>query len=172
MSDDEFIPKLGKTKAKDCSRLVKYAGRVLAAARLAGSKIGVQGGRFDGSRIGRGASIGRLLSSRDRFAGLRARRAIVKTRLVRMRGTALAATRAHLRYIQRDGVTREGAPGELYGRETDAADGKAFLGRCDGDRHLFRFIVSAEDGADYPDLKPYIRRLMAQAEQDLGTRLD
>lgn len=172
MSDDEFTPKLGKTKGKDGKRLVRYAGRVLVAARLAGTKIGVQGRRFDGSRIGRGASIGRLLSSRDRFTGLRARRAIVKTRLVRMRGKALAGTRAHLRYIQRDGVTRDGAPGELYGRDTDAADGKTFLKRCSGDRHLFRFIVSAEDGAEYPDLKPYIRRLMAQAEHDLGTRLD
>nr|WP_294814724.1 relaxase/mobilization nuclease RlxS [uncultured Sphingomonas sp.] len=172
MNDDEFTPKLGKTKGKDGKRLVKYAGRVLAAARLAGSKTGVQGRRFDGSRIGRGASIGRLLSSRDRFAGFRARRAIVKTRLVRLGGKALGATRAHLRYIQRDGVTRDGAPGELYGRDRDAADGKAFLERCGGDRHLFRFIVSAEDGAEYPDLKPYVRRLMAQAEHDLGTRLD
>ncbi|WP_447725979.1 relaxase/mobilization nuclease RlxS [Sphingomonas koreensis] len=172
MSDDAFTPKLGKTKGKDGKRLVKYAGRILAAARLAGSKTGVQGCRFDGSRIGRGASIGRMLSSRDRFAGFRARRAIVKTRLVRMHGKALAATRAHLRYIQRDGVTRDGEPGELYDRYTDATDSKAFLERCGGDRHLFRFIVSAEDGAEYPDLKPYVRRLMAQAEHDLGTRLD
>lgn len=172
MSDDDFTPKLGKPGAQDGKRVVRYGGRVLAAARLAGGKSGVQRSRFDGSRIGRGASIGRLLSSRDRFVGLRARRAIVKTRLVRMRGTALAATRAHLRYIQRDGVTREGAPGSLYGRDTDAADGKAFLARCGGDRHLFRLIVSAEDGAEYPDLKPFVRRLMAQAEHDLGTKLE
>lgn len=172
MSEDEFTPKLGKPGAKDGKRLVKYGGRVLAAARLAGSKTGVRARRFDGSRIGRGASIGRLLSSRDRFAGSRARRAIVKARLVRMAGSGVAAARAHLRYIQRDGVTREGAPGELYGREVDTADGKAFLDRCTDDRHQFRFIVSAEDGAEYPDLKPYVRRLMAQAEHDLGTRLD
>lgn len=145
---------------------------MLAAARLAGSKTGVRTRRFDGSRIGRGASIGRLLSSRDRFAGARARRAMVKVRLVRMAGNGLGAARAHLRYIQRDGVTREGNPGELYGRDIDAADGKAFLDRCAGDRHQFRFIVSAEDGAEYTDLKPYVRRLMAQAEHDLGTRLD
>lgn len=44
--------------------------------------------------------------------------------------------------------------------------------RQSGDRHQFRFIVSAEDGADYEDLKPLTRRLMAQMEQDLGTRLD
>ncbi len=172
MSEDEFTPKLGKPGAKDGKRLVKYGGRVLAAARLAGNKTGVRSRRFDGSRIGRGASIGRLLSSRDRFAGARTRRAMVKVRLVRMAGSGLAAARAHLRYIQRDGVTREGNPGELYGRDGDAADGKAFLDRCPGDRHQFRFIVSAEDGAEYPDLKPYVRRLMAQAEHDLGTRLD
>ncbi|MDH4744233.1 relaxase/mobilization nuclease and DUF3363 domain-containing protein [Sphingomonas sp. CBMAI 2297] len=172
MSEDEFTPKLGKPGARDGKRLVKYGGRVLAAARLAGSKTGVLARRFDGSRIGRGASIGRLLSSRDRFAGARTRRAMVKVRLVRMAGTGLAAARAHLRYIQRDGVTREGNPGELYGRDVDTADGKAFLDRCAGDRHQFRFIVSAEDGAEYPDLKPYVRRLMAQAEHDLGTRLD
>src|SRR3546814_5004781 len=41
---------------------------------------------------------------------------------------------------------------------------------CSSD--LFRFIVSAEDGAEYPDLKLYVRRLMTQVEEDLGTRLD
>ncbi|HWJ68976.1 MAG TPA: relaxase/mobilization nuclease RlxS [Sphingobium sp.] len=173
MSDeDDFTPKLGRTKGRSGGRVVRYGGRILAAARLAGTAIGVRNRRFDGSRIGRGASIGRLLSSRDRFAGLRSRRAIVKTRLVRLGGKGQAGARAHLRYIQRDGVTREGAPGELYGPETDQADGKAFLDRSTGDRHQFRFIVSAEDGSEYPDLKPYVRRLMAQAEQDLGTKLD
>jgi type IV secretory pathway VirD2 relaxase len=97
---------------------------------------------------------------------------VVKTRLVRLGGKGLSAARANLRYIQRDGVTRAGAPGELYSAGQDQADGKAFLARCYGDRHQFRFIVSAEDGSEYPDLKPYIRRLMAQMEADLGTRLD
>ena len=172
MNDDDFTPKLGRIGNKGARRARRYGGRVLAAARLAGTKTGVVSRRFDGSRIGRGASIGRLLSSRDRLAGLRARRVIVKTRLVRLAGKGLGAARAHLRYIQRDGVTRHGAPGALYGRDTDSADASAFLERSAGDRHQFRFIVSAEDGAEYPDLKPYIRRLMAQAERDLGTRLD
>jgi type IV secretory pathway VirD2 relaxase len=77
-----------------------------------------------------------------------------------------------MRYIQRDGVTREGLPGELYGPVTGRADGDDFLTRTAHDRHQFRFIVSAEDGAEYPDLKPYVRRLMTQVEQDLGTKLD
>ena len=172
MPDDDFTPELGRTRGKDGKRTVKYGGRVLKAARLAGTKTGVRSRRFDGSRIGRGASMGRLLSSRDRLAGFRGRRAVVKASLIRLRGKAGQAARAHMRYIQRDGVTREGLPGELYGPETDRVDGDDFLKRTAGDRHQFRFIVSAEDGAEYPDLKPYIRRLMTQVEQDLGTKLD
>jgi len=172
MDDDDFTPKLGGTRGKDGRKVERYSSRVVVAARLAGSKTGVVSRRFDGSRIGRGASIGRLLSSRDRFAGLRTRRAVVKTRLVRLGAKGLPGARAHLRYIQRDGVTREGTAGELYARDLDQADGKAFLERCGGDRHQFRFIVSAEDGAEYADLKPFVRRLMAQAEHDLGTKLD
>jgi type IV secretory pathway VirD2 relaxase len=41
-----------------------------------------------------------------------------------------------------------------------------------GDRHQFRFILSPDDGADYEDLKSFTRRLMAQMEEDLDTRLD
>lgn len=172
MPDDDFKPKLGRSRSKDGKHATTYGGRILAAARLAGTKTGVKARRFDGSRIGRGASVGRLLSSRDRFTGMRARRAVVKASLIRLRGKGGQAARAHMRYIQRDGVTREGLPGELYGPDTDRADGDDFLRRTAGDRHQFRFIVSAEDGAEYPDLKPYVRRLMTQVEQDLGTKLD
>lgn len=172
MSDDDFTPKLGRKSGKDGKRVVKYGGRILAAARLAGTKTGVRARRFDGSRIGRGASIGRLLASRDRLAGFRGRRVVVKASLIRLQGKSGQVARAHMRYIQRDGVTREGLPGELYGPETDRANGDDFLKRTAGDRHQFRFIISAEDGAEYPDLKPYVRRLMTQVEQDLGTKLD
>ncbi|WP_150290001.1 relaxase/mobilization nuclease RlxS [Sphingobium estronivorans] len=170
--DDEFTPRLGRQRQRSGKKARRYLGRVVGAAIRSAEKGAIRSRRFDGSRIGRGASIGRLLSSRDRFGGMRARRAVVKTRLVRIGSKGMPAARAHLRYIQRDGVTREGAPGELYSAERDTADGKAFLQRCDGDRHQFRFIVSAEDGSEYPDLKPYIRRLMTQMEADLGTRLD
>ena len=172
MSDDDLTPKLGRMRGNDGKRTLKYGGRILAATRLAGEKTGIRSRRFDGSRIGRGASMGRLLSSRDRLGGFRGRRAVVKASLIRLSGKGGQAARAHMRYIQRDGVTREGLPGELYGPETDQADGGEFLKRTAGDRHQFRFIVSAEDGAEYPDLKPYVRRLMTQVEQDLGTKLD
>ncbi len=113
-----------------------------------------------------------MLGIGDRYAGLRARRAIVKTRLIRLGDKAIAAAHAHLKYIQRDGVSRDGEPGRLYSSGEDDADGRAFLGRCTGDRHQFRLIVSAEDGAEYDDLKPLIRRFMQRMEEDLGTRLD
>ncbi len=97
---------------------------------------------------------------------------VIKARLMRLRGSGLHGAKAHLRYLQRDGVTREGEPGDLYDSQRDRCDGGAFLGRCNGDRHQFRFIVSAEDAIEYQDLKPLTRRLMLQMEQDLRTRLD
>ncbi|MDB5704173.1 MAG: conjugal transfer protein TraI [Sphingomonas bacterium] len=172
MSEDEFEPRLGRIRNLGGKKARKYLGRVVAAAARAGGGTGRGNRRFDGSRIGRGASMGRVLASRDKYGGLRGRRVAVKVRLVKLAGRGTSGARAHLRYIQRDGVTREGTPGALYSAERDEADGKAFLERSDGDRHQFRFIVSAEDGAEYPDLKPFTRRLMTQMEVDLGTKLD
>ncbi len=171
--EDDFTPRLGKIRNRGGGkRARRYLATVVVAAVRSAEKGAISNRRFDGSRIGRGASMGRLLSSRDRLAAFRARRAVVKTRLVRLGGKGLSAARAHLRYIQRDGVTREGDPGQLYSATRDQAEGKAFLERCDGDRHQFRFIVSAEDSSEYPNLKPYIRRLMTQMEADLGTKLE
>ena len=100
------------------------------------------------------------------------RRVIIKASIVRLAGKGAGAAGAHLRYLQRDGTTREGDAGTLYGRDSDAVDRAEFRARGSGDRHQFRFIVSAEDGAEYEDLKPLTRRLMEQVEQDLGTKLD
>ena len=170
MRDDEFEPKPGKIGNRQSKRGRNYLQRVLHASVLAGSRTVARA--FTGSRIGRGSGIGRVLVSRDRYAALRARRVIIKSRIVKLGGKGLAAAKAHLRYIQRDGVTRDGRPGQLYDAAGEGADGKAFLERGAEDRHQFRFIVSAEDGAEYEDLKPFIRRLMAQMETDLGTKLD
>jgi type IV secretory pathway VirD2 relaxase len=172
MSNDEFEPRLGKIRARGSKRGQKYLGRVLAAVALAGGIKRSGKSRFDGSRIGRGASIGRILGSRDRLAGLRARRGVIKARIIKLVGKGAKNAAAHLRYIQRDGVTREGQPGQLYGADRDVAEGSEFLERGQEDRHQFRFIVSAEDGDQYDDLKPLTRRLMVQMESDLGTKLD
>lgn len=112
MDEGEFKPRLGRMRSAGSRRGRKYLHAVLAAAARAGFPKPRPGRRFLGSRIGRGGVAARML--KHRHAGLRARRAIVKTRLVRLGGKGLAAPRAHLRYIQRDGVSREGEPGRLY----------------------------------------------------------
>ena len=173
LDDDDFKPKLGKIRSRGSKGGRKFLHQVLAASNLArGGAGGTRKSRFTGSRIGRGAGVGHVLANRDRYAAFRQRRVIIKSRIVKLAGKGMGAARAHLRYIQRDGVTREGESGELYDAEQDRVDGKAFLERSEGDRHQFRFIVSAEDGAEYDDLKPLTRRLMARIEEDLATHLD
>jgi type IV secretory pathway VirD2 relaxase len=78
----------------------------------------------------------------------------------------------HIRYLQRDGTTRDGERGQLYGAETESADGKGFNERGRGDRHQFRFIVAPEDSDRLSDLRAFTRHVMRQMEEDLGTRLD
>jgi hypothetical protein len=169
--DDEFEPKLGKIRSR--------GGKVRSSyLRQVAQTVGVRGGRklgrgtFHGSRIGRGAGVGRVLAARDRYAAFRARRVVVKARIIKIAGRGLKGAKLHLRYLQRDGVTREGLPGDLYDAKLDKADGSAFLERCDGDRHQFRLIVSAEDAIEFDDLKHFTRRLLRQMEEDLGTGLD
>lgn len=168
--DDDFKPKLGKPRAGGSKGGRKFLHQVLAASNLARGGVGKS--NFSGRRIGRGAGVGRVLASRDRHAAFRQRRVIIKSRIVKLAGKGMNAAKAHLRYIQRDGVTRDGERGDLYNALENEADGKIFLDRADGDRHQFRFIVAPEDGADYEDLKPLTRRLMATIEEDLGTKLD
>ena len=82
------------------------------------------------------------------------------------------AVDAHLRYLERDGVTKDGEKGQVYSAERDVEDGRAFLDRGRDDRHQFRFIVSAENGAELSDPRETTRNLMKQMETDLGTKLD
>lgn len=174
-SEDDFEPRLGRLGNKGRKpRPGKFLARVIAAANLArgGAPGRARRSTFTGSRIGRGAGAGRLLSARDRYAALRRRRVVVKVRLVKLGGNGFEGAKAHLRYVERDGTTREGGRGQLYGAEADAVDRSAWLEQARDDRHQFRIIVSAEDGAEYESLKPLTRRLMARVEEDLGTRLD
>jgi len=167
--DDAFEPRLGKIRAGSQAPFARTIRRLVA--RAGGVRSG-RSSRFTGSRIGRGAGIGRLLTSRDQYSALRSRHVIIKGRLIRLAKSGLSGAIAHLRYLQRDGVTREGASGDLYDARHDKADGRQFLERGAGDRHQFRFIVSAEDAIEYPDLKSITRRLMQQMDADLGTRLE
>ncbi|UTD29571.1 relaxase/mobilization nuclease domain-containing protein [Bradyrhizobium sp. WD16] len=126
-----------------------------------------------GVQRGRGASFVRARNLSNGWSHRQpgSRRVIVKSRSVRRAGKSGKAA-AHLRYIQRDGTSRDGVRGQLYSATEDRADGQAFLDRGQDDRHQFRFIVSPEDAGDLADLNGYTRELMAQVEADLGTKLD
>ncbi|MDC7682145.1 DUF3363 domain-containing protein [Asticcacaulis sp. BYS171W] len=161
-TDDKFTPRLGRIRAKGKG---SFRGQIFKAIQRAGGFKARAGKAGPGTRSGQGRGLGS-----GRIAGTR--RVVIKARFTQLAGKGLRAARAHLRYLQRDGTTREGNPGTLYDQATDRADGRAFLDQCREDRHLFRFIVSAEDGDQYDDLKSVTRRLMAQMEKDLGTRLE
>jgi len=170
---DEFTPRLGSIRDRGGAygkKLRKTLGR--SAKRSAKSA-------FTGAQIGRGSAAGRAAAFRSHpFAKFRMRRVVVKTHIARAgKGIGKAAFRAHLKYIQRDGVEREGPDGErrggdLYGRDADRIDDGDFLERSEDDRHQFRVILSPEDADQLGDLKENTRAFMAQMEKDLGTPLD
>ncbi|MDP1702694.1 MAG: DUF3363 domain-containing protein [Aestuariivirga sp.] len=166
---EELEPHLGRIGSNKSGRSGTYLRSVLDYAYKSGMKSRRRSS-FTGSRIGRGVAFGTLAGAGLVPGGKR--RAIVKGRIAKLKPGNLAPARAHMCYIQRDGVTQEGEAGQLYGRETDEADGSAFIEKCDGDRHQFRFIISADDATEIGDLKPFIRELILRVESDLETKLD
>jgi type IV secretory pathway VirD2 relaxase len=172
---------------------------VEAAIRKAGgdpSRIGVPTGKRSGrfNARGRGAKLSFPRDGggwqRDSAGLFRARRVVVKARVVKLnperkkvlaRGPKLPshgsrAADAHLRYLERDGVNRDGDKGHAYSDLENEEDGRAFLARGRNDRHQFRFIVAPEDAvelaAEFGGLRSFTRDLMRQVEKDLDTGLD
>lgn len=183
------------------SRNLSFVQEVQAAVRKAGgnpNRIGRAGGLGAGRKGGGGGRFNahgrgaRALASfprdsggwqRDSIGRFRSRRVVVKARVVKlaaqrgsrgpkMRGTVGKAADAHLRYLERDGVTRDGEKGRAYSALENEADGRAFIERGREDRHQFRFIVAPEDSVEMDDLRGFTRDLMRQMERDLDTRLD
>ncbi|AZU56142.1 type VI secretion protein [Ralstonia pseudosolanacearum] len=166
--DERFRVRPGAPKQRDNA----FINKVLHQTNKAGAKLGKVVGKVGhrpGSRLGRGHVAAR-------FAGAslmpNARRVTIKARLVNLSTAGPRSTAAHLRYIEREGVDRQGGQGHAYGPTTDAADTAAFEEHGREDRHQFRFIVSPEDAEQLDDLRTYTRHLMARMEADLGTRLD
>lgn len=149
-----------------------YINKVLRQANRAGAKLGKAAGKVGqrpGSRLGRGHVAARFAGQ---GLGPTARRVTIKARLVNLAQAGPRSTAAHLRYIEREGVDRQGGAGRAYGPTTVEADTKAFEERGREDRHQFRFIVSPEDAEQLDDLRTYTRHLIARMEADLGTRLE
>jgi len=172
--DDRFRPKVAPPKARGRGLRPAFISQTSRAGRTIGnapSLRGSAGGPRTGKRkaFGRGQVAARLAG---RNLDARARRVTIKTRLVNLKTASARSTQQHLRYIERDGVTREGGPGQLFDARSDRANGAEFERQGQDDRHQFRIIVSPEDGHDLSDLRAFARDLMSQAERDLGTQLE
>src|ERR1700730_9773866 len=63
----------------------------------------------------------------------RSRRVVVKARVVRHKASASAPLSAHLRYLERDGVSKEGEPARAVGGDGQDYDSRFFAERCAGD---------------------------------------
>ena len=127
-STDELRLRLGRTRDRAGGELARYrpfVQQVEIALRKAasnpnriGGSAGKRSGRFNAR--GRGAKLSFLKETggwqQDTAGRFRARRAVVKARVVKlnpqrrgrgpkMRGNTRKAVDAHLRYLERDGVT-------------------------------------------------------------------
>lgn len=162
--DDRFRLRPGAPKQRGDA----FISQVLRQTSKAGVKAAKASHR-PGARLGRGHVAARFTGT-SLTAG--SRRVTIKTRLVNLAKAGPRSTATHLRYIEREGVGRDGEPGNAYGPATDDANLTAFEERGREDRHQFRLIVSPEDAEQLDDLRTYTRHLMARMEADLGTRLE
>lgn len=167
--EDGFRVKPAAPKARGGPRSQRFVSQVLkqvskSSAKPSGKSLGRPANTFGRGRVAASMAGQRL--------GPNARRVVIKSRFVVLRRASPNSVAVHLRYVERDGVTRDGQKGQAYGADTDTVDLKAFQERGQGDRHQFRFIVSAENGLELEDLKGFTRQLMHRMEIDLETRLD
>jgi type IV secretory pathway VirD2 relaxase len=169
--DSAVRPRFGRIRGDRPPKLVRT--QILVARQRAGGGNGRGGSRNATSGKRPSGGRGGVAAWRASHALLaqRARRVVVKARIVR-HGPKMPPLRAHLSYLRREGVTRDGQPARMFDAAGDDADVGAFARRAEGDRRHFRFIVSPEDAAELTDLHAYTRNLVQQMEQDLGTGLN
>jgi type IV secretory pathway VirD2 relaxase len=172
--DDDFNPRPGRIRHgnQGAKRPKSFAGEVMWAAKKAGHRgqtFRRSGGTTGRSTFGRGRRAALSLASRSS-----GRRVVVMTRIVRHHNGRVrsAPLSKHVAYLKREGVTRDGADARMFDAASDDADTKAFVERCEEDRHHFRLTVSPEDAAHMADLRAFTRELMKDTERDLGSELD
>lgn len=168
--DGEFKIRPGAIRAKSVQRQRPFIYRAMAAAQKAGGHLDRRGQlkRTRGLLRGRGRSATLVANL---YLPHRARLVVIKARIVRHRNLK-SPLKLHLRYLQREGVTKGSERAQLFGRDQDSVNASKFADRCHEDRHHFRFIVAPQDGLALRDLDDFTRDLMQQAEYDLGTKLD
>lgn len=174
--DNRFTVRPGAPKGSSGSggsgngrRAQRFVSQVLKQVSKAGANASGSRGARPPSTFGRGRVAAGMATQSIKT---NARRVVIKSRFVVLKKAGANSVATHLRYIERDGVTRDGERGQAYGSEVDAADLKAFEERGKGDRHQFRFIVSVEDAGELENLRGYTREFMRRMSTDLETPLD
>jgi hypothetical protein len=144
MQDDDFNPRPGRIRHGNqvAKRPKSFVGEMIRAAKKAGHRGRAFGQR---GRAGGGSTFGRGRRAALSLASRTpSRRVVVMTRIVRHRGGRFRSVplSKHVAYLKREGVTRDG---------TDAS----------------MFDATSDD-----DLRAFTRELMADAERNLGARLE
>ncbi len=174
VGDRDFNVRPGRIRSTRAPRQKSFINQVLSVAQKVGHTSSYKSPGKGSSNRGRSTfGRGRNSFSRTRLFGSH-RRVVVKARIARHSGRVYRAAplSAHLNYLKRDGVSRDGENGIMFDAGSDVADDRGFAERCQDDRHHFRFIVSPEDAAELTDLKGFTRDLVKQMEADLGSHLD
>jgi type IV secretory pathway VirD2 relaxase len=158
-SDDrlgDFRPRIGRTdRGRD--RVASSPLRVAALVRRGHGRLGARAA----AKLAPVAGFGPRHN---------ARRVVVKAHVQKLGSHGAQAAARHLRYIEREGVEKDGSPGRLYG-SGGPVPREVFEQPRLGERHQFRFIVSPEDARDL-DLTDYVRELMVRVERDLGRSIE
>ena len=121
--DERFRVRPAPPKARGGQRSQRFVSQVLKQV----SKAGANGSGVKGS--GQASTFGRgrvAASMAGRTLGATARHVVIKSRFVVLRKAGAKSVSTHLRYIERDGVTRDGQRGQAYGPEADTVELKAF----------------------------------------------
>lgn len=115
--DKPFTPRLGNIRDQGgpagqrlSRQLNKAGGRLSKAPRKS---------TFTGARHGKGGAARSGGSRHRHLSRAQMRRVIVKVHIARARGAGPGLFRAHVSYLQRDGVDREGEGGILYDRDQE-----------------------------------------------------
>tara|TARA_R110002073_G_scaffold211794_2_gene372124 strand:- start:25826 stop:27730 length:1905 start_codon:yes stop_codon:yes gene_type:complete len=157
-NEDDFRVRMGKPRSQTSRMGRSFLGLMRASIR-SGKTL----------KIGRGKSAAYTLKKTTRSDS---RRVVIKTRLITLAGSGMQKAKMHMDYLQRDGVAREGDAGVMYDALGDDIEAEKFNDLCKGDRHQFRLIVSPQDAHELGDLKPYVRGIMDEFSEDLGTKLE
>jgi hypothetical protein len=167
MADNAFEPKLGRIRDSKSATNLTTTRRIVTQAGRAGAGLVRSRGHVAPDARRRGLAPGLL--ARAGLIAPGSRRVIVRARYSRQRAGDLGAAKAHLRYIQRDGIKRR-IPFVLYSGYCDLqesfpkhvilqkpAHGESLLaaiaellsptpaGRCDAELSVVASLVNGAD---------------------------